>query len=75
MHVQSVQKLLFFIVKYANLWGFRFRCRRGCLSSLIFNECRLRQIFKRYVCNIFGKFRWKFPITDRCLTQRQALCN
>ena len=28
-------KILFFIVKYANLWGFRFRCRRGCLSSLI----------------------------------------
>ena len=28
-------KILFFVVKYANLWGFRFRCRRGCLSSLI----------------------------------------
>ena len=25
-------KVLFFIVKYANLWG---RRRRGCLSSLI----------------------------------------
>ena len=21
-------KILFFVVKYANLWGFRFRCRR-----------------------------------------------
>ena len=28
-------KVLFFIVKYANLWGFCCRCRRGCLSSLI----------------------------------------
>ena len=28
-------KTLFFIVKYANLWGFCCRRRRGCLSSLI----------------------------------------
>ena len=28
-------KLLFFIVKYANLWGFCCRRRRGCLSSLM----------------------------------------
>ena len=28
-------KILFFIVKYANLWGFCCRGRRGCLSSLI----------------------------------------
>ena len=28
-------KLLFFIVKYANLWGFCCRRRRGCLSSLL----------------------------------------
>ena len=27
-------KILFFIVKYANLWGFCCRRRRGCLSSL-----------------------------------------
>ena len=26
--------ILFFIVKYANLWGFCCRRRRGCLSSL-----------------------------------------
>ena len=30
-------KILFFIVKYANLWGFCCRRRRGCLSSLIPN--------------------------------------
>ena len=28
-------KMLFFIVKYANLWGFCCRLRRGCLSSLL----------------------------------------
>ena len=28
-------KLLFFTVKYANLWGFCCRRRRACLSSLI----------------------------------------
>ena len=29
-------KILFFIVKYAYLWGFCCRRRRGCLSSLFF---------------------------------------
>ena len=34
-------KILLFIVKYANLWGFRCRRRRrGCLSSLILDELR-----------------------------------
>ena len=28
-------KMLFFIVKYANLWGFYCRRRRGCLSSVL----------------------------------------
>jgi len=28
-------KILFFIVKYANLWGFCCRRRRGCLSTLL----------------------------------------
>ena len=28
-------KILFFIVKYANLWGFCHHRRRGCLSSLV----------------------------------------
>ena len=28
-------KVLFFIVKYANLWGFCCRRRRDCVSSLI----------------------------------------
>ena len=28
-------KILFFTVKYANLWGSCCRRRRGCLSSLV----------------------------------------
>ena len=31
-------KILFFIVKYANLWGFYCHRRRGCLSSLVSNS-------------------------------------
>ena len=31
-------KILFFIVKYANLWGFCCRRRRGCLSSLFWRD-------------------------------------
>ena len=37
-------KILFFIVKYANLWGFCCRRCRGCLSSLLSN-CFMYHIF------------------------------
>ena len=47
-------KILFFIVKYANLWGFCCRRRRGCLSSLLAHHCQntdtwtsLREVSKR----------------------------
>ena len=33
-------KILFSIVKYANLWGFCCSRRRGCLSSLLKIDCR-----------------------------------
>ena len=33
-------KILFSIVKYANLWGFCCRRRRGCLSSLLKIDCK-----------------------------------
>ena len=36
-------KILFFIVKYANLWGFCCRRRRGCLSSLLLMASCRRQ--------------------------------
>ena len=42
-------KILFFIVKYANLWGFCCRCRRGCLSSLMSSE----NVTSRF-CNHFS---------------------
>jgi len=35
MHVQSMQKYCFFIVRYAHLWGFCCRRRRGSLSFLM----------------------------------------
>ena len=31
-------KILFFIVKYGNLWGFCCHRRRGCLSSLLWDN-------------------------------------
>ena len=34
-------KIMFFIVKYANLWGFYCRRRCGCLSSLITRRKRI----------------------------------
>ena len=34
-------KILFFVVKYANLWGFRFRCRRGMSHSYRSESCPL----------------------------------
>ena len=37
-------KILFFIVKYANLWGFCCRRRRGCLSSLVTMTERRKQL-------------------------------
>ena len=41
-------KMLFFIVKYANLWSFCCRRRRGCLSSLIFNNYSMSA---RWICD------------------------
>ena len=42
-------KILFFIIKYANLWGFCCRRRRGCLSSLMSSE----NVTSRF-CNHFS---------------------
>ena len=57
-------KILFFIVKYANLWSFCFRCHRGCLSSLI----SMNQMIKGLVCketvaqNQLGREKQEFGI-------------
>ena len=39
-------KLLFFVVKYANLWRSRYCRRRGCLSSLLFSGTRFSKVPK-----------------------------
>ena len=46
-------KILFFTVKYANLWGFRCRRRRrGCLSSLLLIKKLKRHLLERgYLIN------------------------
>ena len=41
-------KILFFIVKYANLWGFCCRRRRGCLSSLLGSFRSTTQLQRRH---------------------------
>ena len=46
-------KMLFFIVKYANLWGFCCRRRRGCLSSLIIQVER-HPVTVTYSCIQYG---------------------
>ena len=38
----KLAKILFFIVKYADLWGFCCRRRHGCLSSLLLQGRYLR---------------------------------
>ena len=59
MHVQSVQKMLFFIVKYENLWGFCCRRRRGCLKlSIVGHFCR------NYIlqCTLHMSWSWRMHI-------------
>ena len=47
-------KILFFFVKYANLWGFCCRRRRGCLSSLMMTEtARKTLLFCKEVTDLF----------------------
>ena len=48
-------KLLFFIVNYANLWGFCCRRRRGCLSSLVSSK-RRRLETQNWKLNSYFKF-------------------
>ena len=61
-------KILFFIVKYANLWGFCCRRRRGCLRFLSFtsfiHECIQRHsVFHRVILlNRYLQIRVRFDI-------------
>ena len=45
-------KILFFIVKYANLWVFCCRRRRGCLSSLLLLKWRTLDIMSKGLLEI-----------------------
>ena len=54
MHVQSVQKYCFFIVKYAHLWGFCCSRRRGYLSSLMLAKCALSELENALLNEIQG---------------------
>ena len=58
-------KLLFFIVKYANLWGFCCRRRRGCLSSLLNRRTATWNLFVLYynIIKIYGKNAFLFQIS------------
>ena len=53
-------KILFFIVKYANLWGFCCRRRRGCLSS----RPILRQ--SEFEAQIVVGYSLGFPVLSAC---------
>mgnify|MGYP000258916924 CR=1 FL=1 len=56
-------KMLFFIVKYANLWGFCCRLRRGCLKLPIIALCRHRRESREVCPTIFdttGKTTTRF---------------
>jgi len=48
---------LFFIVKYANLWDFCCRRRRGCLSSLF--KCRGQPNEENHGVNISKQLSFK----------------
>ena len=46
-------KILFFIVKYASLWSFCCRRRRGCLSSLFSAKRQTSQILPNVIRSFF----------------------
>jgi len=69
-------KILFFIVKYANLWGFCCRRRRDCLSSLK-SEVKQTSILLKKILNsksisfleLMLCFAWeKFPWNTKVLS-------
>ena len=70
-------KILFFIVKYANLWGFCCRRRRGCLSSLLQIQQWLLTLTKtkpswRDERSPFNISIWRHPVFQ---TSRLSTCS
>ena len=61
-------KILFSIVKYANLWGFCCRRRRGCLSSLIKNA-RKKQLSQNshHFPNLYFQMTFSLPLPSLML--------
>ena len=64
-------KMLFFIVKYANLWGFCCRRRRGCLSFLLnrnhdhFIRCYEEQTLEMSASLGYPNEMFRFPSPNR----------
>ena len=66
-------KILFFTVKYANLWGFCCRRRRGCLKPLLhvetfsWNLCAtaLRNMFQQALHRVTWSVSWNFLLRDK----------
>ena len=54
-------KIMFFIVKYANLWGFYCCRRRGCLSSLLSMFVRPNMGYVRAKIGLSGQFDRRQP--------------
>ena len=76
MHVQSVQKL-FLVVKYANMWSFSCRRRRGCLRSLINMSSKLlTAIPDDFICCVEALPRYRiirFELYPYVITSRSDL--
>ena len=51
-------KILFFIVKYANLWGFCYRRRRGCYEDELFVFTSFAQPGTNVLRTISLSLRW-----------------
>ena len=71
-------KILFFTVKYANLWGFCCRRCRGCLSSLLYLSGRMMNvqkcvslIFLSHTANQFCDLKHCRPFRWHCWTPDQ----
>lgn len=72
-HVQGVQKLLFLLIKYANVWCPRCRCH--CLHELPIVCCYRCRFFNLKVINtqISWLIHLKFSAQDHCSTLNNSV--
>ena len=71
-------KILFLIVKYANLWGFCCRRRRGCLSSLLWNSAPTSPCISVLhgfgsLCEFYHEFLFYFAFREMVQFTKKAL--